>query len=37
MLQGVVACTCNTATLEDEFRNGVGFIPVGGNISSIDG
>ena len=34
---GVVACTCNPATLEAEFRNGVGSIPVGGNSSSIGG
>ena len=27
----VVACTCNPATLEIEFRNVVGSIPVGGN------
>ena len=27
----VVACTCNPATLEAEFRNGVGSIPVAGN------
>ena len=33
----VVACTCNPATLETEFRNGVGSIPVGGNSSSIGG
>ena len=34
---GVVACTCNPATLEAEFRNGVGSIPVGGNSPSIGG
>ena len=34
---GVVACTCNPATLEAEFRNGVGSIPVWGNSPSIDG
>ena len=33
----VVACTCNPATQEAEFRNGVGSIPVGGNSSSIGG
>ena len=33
---GVVACTCNPATMEAEFRNGVGSIPVGGNSPSID-
>ena len=27
--------TCNTATLEAEFGNGVGSIPVGGNNPSI--
>ena len=35
--QCVVACTCNPATLEAEFRNGVGSIPVGGNSPSIGG
>ena len=25
----VVACTCNPASLQAEFRNGVGSIPVG--------
>ena len=35
--RGVVACTCNPATLEAEFRNGVGSIPVGGNSPSIGG
>ena len=34
---GVVACTCNPATVEAEFRNGVGSIPVGGNSPSIGG
>ena len=34
---GVVACTCNPATLEAEFRNGVGSVPVGGNSPSIGG
>ena len=34
---GVVACTCNPATLEAEFRNGVVPIPVGSNSSSIGG
>ena len=33
----VVACTCNPATSEAEFRNGVGSISVGGNSPSIDG
>ena len=37
LLPGVVACTCNPATLEAEFRNGVGSIPVGGNSPSIGG
>ena len=27
----IVACTCNPATLEAEFWNGVGLIPVGDN------
>ena len=31
---GVVAGTCNPATLEIEFRNGVGSIPVVGNNPS---
>ena len=34
---GVVACTCNPATLEAEFWNSVGSIPVGGNSPSIGG
>ena len=34
---GVVACTCNLATLEAEFRNRVGSIPVGGNSPSMGG
>ena len=34
---GVVACTCNPATLEAEFRNGVCLTPVGGNIPAIGG
>ena len=34
---GVVVCTCNPATLEAEFRNGVGSIPAGGNSPSIGG
>ena len=34
---GVVACTCNPATLEAEFRNGVGSVPVGDNSPSIGG
>ena len=33
----LVACTCNPATLESEFRNGVGSIPVGGNSPSVVG
>ena len=32
---GVVACTCNPATLEAEFWNGMSSIPVGGNSPSI--
>ena len=34
---GVVAGLCNPATLEAEFRNGVGSIPDGGNSLSIGG
>ena len=34
-LPGVVACTCNLATLEVEFRNDVGSIPVGGSSPSL--
>ena len=34
---GVVACTCNPATLEAEFWNSVGLIPVGDNSPSISG
>ena len=34
---GLVACTCNPATLEAEFRNGVGSIRVRGNSASIGG
>ena len=37
MMLGVVACTCDPATLEAEFQNGVGLIPVGGNSPSIGG
>ena len=33
----VVASTCNSGTLEAEFQNGVGSIPVGGNSSLIGG
>ena len=36
-LPGVVACTCNPGTLETEFRNSVGSIPVGGKIPLIGG
>ena len=36
-LTGVVACTCNPATLKAEFWSGVASIPVGGNSPSIDG
>ena len=32
---GVVACTCNPATLETKFWNGLGETPVGGNSPSI--
>ena len=31
LLPGLVACICNPATLEAEFRNCVDSIPVGGN------
>ena len=34
-MPGVVAYTCTPATLEAEFRNRVGSIPVGGNSPSI--
>ena len=34
---GVVACTCNPATLEPKYWNVVGSIPVGGNSPSIGG
>ena len=37
IVPGVVACICNPATLEAEFRNGVDSIPVGGNCPSIGG
>ena len=37
LVPGGVACTCNSATLEAEFLNGVVSIPVGANTSSIDG
>ena len=33
----VAACTCNPATLEAEFRNGVGSIPAGANSPSVGG
>ena len=34
---GVVACTCNPATLEAEIRNGDDSTPVGGNSLLIFG
>ena len=34
---GVVACTYNPVTLEAEFLNDVGSVPVGGNSPSIGG
>ena len=37
LIPGVVACTCNPAALEAEFRNSVGSVPVGGNSPSIGG
>ena len=36
-MTSVVACTCNPAPLEAEFRNGEGSIPVGSNSPSIGG
>ena len=30
-MPGVVACTCNPATLETEFREGVGSMLAGGS------
>ena len=36
-MPGIVACTCNLATLVTEFRKGVGSIPVVGNSPSIGG
>ena len=33
----VVACTCNPATLDAKFRNGVGLIPAVGSSPSIGG
>ena len=36
-MPGAVARTCNSATLEDEFRKGVGSIQVEGNRPSIRG
>ena len=33
--QGVVACTCNSSTLEEEFRKGVYLLPVGSSSPSI--
>ena len=33
--KSVVGCTCNPATLEAEFQNGVGSIPARGNSPSI--
>ena len=35
-MSGVMACNCNPATLEAEFRNSVGSVPVGDNSPSID-
>ena len=32
---GVVVCTCNLATLEAKYQNGVGSKPVGGNSPSV--
>ena len=34
---GLVACACNSATLEAEFPNAVGSIPVGKNSPSKGG
>ena len=36
-MSDVVACTCNQATLEAEFENGVGSITFGGNSPLIGG
>ena len=33
----VMACTCNSATLEAEYLNGASSVPVGGNSSSTGG
>ena len=32
---GAVACTCNPAALETEFRNVVGWLLVGGNLTRL--
>ena len=34
---GIVAWTCNLATLKGKYQNRVGSLPVGGKSSSIDG
>ena len=34
---GLVACTCNPASLGAKFQNGVGLRPVGGNSFLIGG
>ena len=36
-IPGVVACTCNPATLKAQLRNGLGSLPVRGNSPSIGG
>lgn len=35
LLPDVTTCTCNPATSESKFQNGVGLMPIGGNNSSI--
>ena len=37
LMTGVVAGTRNGATLEAEFRDGVGLVPVAGSSHSIGG
>ena len=37
MLPGAVTCTCNPATLEIEFGNVVGSVPVRSNSPSVGG
>ena len=37
LVPGAVACICDTATFNVEFRKGVGSVPVGGNSLSVGG